>query len=99
MHRPHFGNENLANGDSFNMVETPEESPERDPKSQREIGGRFNMMAQRHEEVSRSVRNLQMERNASDMMNGEPKVIEIDLADEQRNRGQYEERKRMNRFR
>ena len=93
MHRPDFGNENLAHGDSFNMVESPDESPERDPRAQREIGGRYNMMAQRHEEVSRSVRALQVERTVSDMQDN-PKVVEIDLAEEERNQKQYEERKR-----
>ena len=59
MHRPVFGNENPVHGDSFsNMVESPDESPERDPRVEREVGGRYNMMAQRHEEVSRSVRAL-----------------------------------------
>ena len=67
MHRPVFGTDNLANGDSFNMVESPDESPERNPRADREVGGRFNMMAQRQEEMTRSVRALQIERDASEL--------------------------------
>ena len=44
-------------------------------------------MAQDHEALSRSVRELQMERHTSDMMAmSQPKVVEIELG--------YEERKR-----
>ena len=45
MHRINFGGGNTNSGDdSMNMVETPEESPERQPNTERadrEAGGRF----------------------------------------------------------
>ena len=37
-----FGIENAARGDSFNMVMTPEESPERDEYAQGEVDPDFN---------------------------------------------------------
>ena len=58
MNRARFGIENVAHGDSFNMVMTPEESPERDVNVQREVGARFNQMAKRDEAMMRSVPNL-----------------------------------------
>ena len=82
----------MALGDSMNMVETPEDSPERSNDQRtgtadREAGGRFIHMAQDHEALSRSVHALQMERHTSDMMAlSQPKVVEIELG--------YEERKR-----
>ena len=50
MHRIKFGNDLNTNlGDSMNMVETPEDSPDRESgnanSKQREVGGRFNHMA------------------------------------------------------
>jgi hypothetical protein len=52
MHRIKFGNDHNTNlGDSMNMVETPEDSPEREigglnnANTKREVGGRFNHMA------------------------------------------------------
>ena len=80
MHRINFtgGTTNPSGDDSMNMVETPEESPERQPNTEREIGGRFLHMAQDREAMTRSVRNLQLERNLSDVA-GAPKVVDIDL--------------------
>ena len=99
MERPDFNTDKVALGDnSMNMVETPEDSPERMRESERmeeaadkEMGGRFNHMAQNYEALSRSVHQLKMDRHNSDMMSGQPKVVEIELG--------YEERKRNNRFR
>ena len=63
--------QNLGMGDSMNMVETPEDSPERRPATdraqEREMGGAFNHMAQDYEKLNRSVRNLQMDRQHSDI--------------------------------
>jgi len=72
--------------DSFETNGTPEDSPERPtPNVAREMGGRFNHMAQREEAVTRSVRYLQMDRHMSDMAkHGQPRVVEIDLTEEER---------------
>lgn len=92
MNRPRFA-DGRALGDSMNMVETPEESPERindrnTGAQAKEKGGRFVPMAQNHEAFSRSVLQLQMERHQSDLMNaGQPKVVEIEIGyDQRRNR-------------
>ena len=91
--RPNF-RDNQVNGDSFNMVETPEDSPERPFNKaavDKEMGGTYNHMAQNFVAVSKSVRNLQLERNHSDVagtgnggVGGHPRVVEIDLEEEQR---------------
>lgn len=50
-----------ADQDEMNMVETPEDSPERmSEANSRERGGKFNHMAQNFEAVHRSVRNLDL---------------------------------------
>jgi len=41
-------------------------------------------MAQRDEPMQRSVRNLQLERHTSDLISGAPRVVEIDLTEEER---------------
>lgn len=93
--------DNMANGDSFNMVMTPEASPERDANAEREVGGGFNQMAQRNEAASRSVRIVQMERHHSDL-HGDPPAIEVELVSQfgdMHKGGMGEESKRSNRFR
>ena len=52
-------------------------------------------MAQRDEPMQRSVRNLQLERHTSDMISGAPRVVEIDLTEEERKSFAKQQKTRM----
>ena len=82
-------------GDSVNLIETPEQSPER----VNEPNGIFRnnyMMEMTPESVSQSVRNLNIDRNNSDLleMGGTPTIENIDPEEEENTTIMIEERKR-----
>lgn len=70
-------------------METPEDSPERDldtrayeAQAEKEVGGRFNHMAQTFEAVGRSMRNLKEDDRrgrVSEITGGQPRTVEIEL--------------------
>ena len=72
MKRPGFATDKVINGDDMDMIESPEESPERMPTS-KETGGRINHMSQNYGSLSRS---MKLDSKNSDIM-GAPKVVEI----------------------
>ena len=81
-------------GDSVNLIETPEQSPER----VNEPNGIFRnnyMMEMTPESVSQSVRNLNIDRNSDLLeMGGTPTIENIDPEEEENTTIMIEERKR-----
>ena len=81
MQRPHMNRDSRVLGDSVNLIETPEQSPER----RNEPDGVFRnnyMMEMTPDGMSRSVHDFKNERNSDLLEMGTPNTAAIDPEEE-----------------